>query len=482
MKNKAKILSFLLVLITLGSLIAGCGAPADTPVQDVSVTTPLETTAPEATAEEAVQTTAPEVYKGINIDGVELDKYIIIYSKDDLFAKYAAENLSSALSSEYGVSLALRSDSSKETEHEILIGNTKRAASGLEHAPLSDGEFILCKVGSKIVCLGNNYMVGGGVGKLLSLLPATREDINITSIPAAPSPELFTPEPARSAILMIGDGMGFNAINMAFPSSEETFAAAFLPVRGEIRTASYDTLFSPATPTDSAAAGTALACGYKTFNDRVGVSRETQGILNIREIAHAVGAKTGVITTDVITGATPAAFLAHALSRSETENIQQQIDDLIDQNKVDIAKGSVGDELKSVTATSLNKLSKDGSSFFLMVEEGYIDKHSHKNTKDECISTTKRFHDCIAYVIEFVLCHPDTVLIITADHETGGIQKDANGEFYYTSTGHTVVNVPLFALGAGTEIFDGKDSDNTSIPKFLAKIYGFETFGDTKEY
>lgn len=469
MKNKAKILSFLLVLITLGSLIAGCGAPADTPVQNTSVTTPLETT-------------APAVYKGINIDGVELDKYIIIYSKEDIFAKYAAENLFTALYSEYGVSLALRSDSSKETEYEILIGNTKRAASSLKHAPLSDEEFILCKVGSKIVCLGNNYMVGGGVGKLLSLLPTTREDINITSIPSVPSPELFTPETARSAILMIGDGMGFNTIDMAFPSSEETFAAAFLPVRGEIRTASYDTILSPATPTDSAAAGTALACGYKTFNDRVGVSRETQGILNIREIAHAVGAKTGVITTDVITGATPAAFLAHALSRSETENIQQQIDDLTDQNKVDITKGSVDDELKSVTATSLNKLSKDGSSFFLMVEEGYIDKHSHKNAKDECISTTKRFHDCIAYAIEFVLCHPDTVLIITADHETGGIQKDANGEFYYTSTGHTVVNVPLFALGAGTEIFDGKDSDNTDIPKFLAKIYGFDTFGDPKEY
>ncbi len=482
MKNKTRFLSFLLVLLTLGSLMAGCGAPADTPVQNTSVTTPLETTTPEATTEEAAQTTAPAVYKGINIDGVELDKYIIIYSKEDIFAKYAAENLCTALYSEHGVSLALRSDSSKETEYEILIGDTKRAASSLEHAPLSDEEFILCKVGSKIVCLGNNYMVGGGVGKLLSLLPATREDINITSISSVPSPELFTPETARSAILMIGDGMGFNTIDMAFSSSEETFAAAFLPVHGEIRTVSMDGIYSKGSVTDSAAAGTALACGYKTFNGRIGVSKETQGILNLREIAHAVGAKTGVITTDSITGATPAAFLAHVLSRNETENIQQQIDDLINQKKVDITKGSIGDELKSFTASSLEKLSKDGSSFFLMVEEGYIDKHSHKNAKDECISAAKRFHDCIAYVIEFVLCHPDTVLIVTADHETGGIQKDANGEFYYTSTGHTGVNVPFFALGAGTEIFDGIDSDNTSIPKFLAKIYGFDTFGDPKEY
>lgn len=191
-KNKARFLSFLLVVITSFSLFTGCGPPTDAPIQETSATTPIETTVPDVTTEEVAQTTSPTVYKGINIDVVELDKYTIIYSKDDIFAKYAAENLSYVLISKYKIDIAFRSDSSKETEYEILIGNTKRTASSLEHAPLSDGEFILCKVDSKIVCLVNNYMVGGGVGKLLSLYFPQHARISISqAFPQQPERRMY---------------------------------------------------------------------------------------------------------------------------------------------------------------------------------------------------------------------------------------------------------------------------------------------------
>ena len=89
----------------------------------------------------------------------------------------------------------------------------------------------------------------------------------------------------------------------------------------------------------------------------------------------------------------------------------------------------------------------------------------------------KRFNDDIAYVIQFVLCHPDTVLVVTADHETGGITKQSDGNFVYTTGDHSTANVPICAIGYGTEIFNNKTSDNTDIPKFLAKIYGENNFG-----
>ena len=86
---------------------------------------------------------------------------------------------------------------------------------------------------------------------------------------------------------------------------------------------------------------------------------------------------------------------------------------------------------------------------------------------------------CIAYVVEFVLCHPDTALVITADHECGAIKENTDGSFVYTSDNHSTANVPVYALGKGMgSIFNGKTVDNTMIPKTLAKIFGATKFGE----
>ena len=475
MKFSIKLLSLLLTLALLFSLLVGCNnsTPTETPSADDTATE-----APDDTE----QTPEPEVFEGINIDGVPLSQYVIVYpARGTIYEKYAAENLSASIWGAYGIEIAIHNDRTEEAEHEILIGNTNREESAIEHEPLADGEFILCQNGSKILCLGDTYMVGGGAGELLSLLPATVEDVNIT-LPTEPTPKLFTVKEAKSAILMIGDGMGFNTIDMAYPRFTETFAAALLPIQGEIRTASMTTLSNSSTPTDSAASGTALATGYKTSNGRIGMDKDAQSLKNLRELAFESGAKTGVLTTDAITGATPAAFLAHTSDRNNTDIIQQQINRLKRSSAVDVVEGSIGDTLTDVVGDALYKLCAEDSSFFLMVEEGYIDKNSHNKKMTECINVVKRFHDSIAYVIEFVLCHPDTVLIVTADHETGAIRKNADGSFSYTSGDHSTSNVPIFAIGDGTEIFNAKSSDNTEIPKFLAKIFSDDAFGDKQVY
>lgn len=482
MKISRKLLALSLALLLILSSLFGC-APIDDPLlpEDDSQQSDLPDS-DSGNADSEPEDDEPQYTDGIYIDGIKLEEYkIIIPARAELFTKYAAQNLSTYLKNEVGIRLTTYSDRTVEGEYEILIGDTAREASSVD-IPLADNEYLLYRDGNKIICQGNAHMVGGGVGELISMLPTDGSAINITEIPTEPTPKVFVPKEAKNVIFMIGDGMGFNTIDMAYPRFSEGFSASVLPVYGEIRTASMNSLASPNTPTDSAASGTALATGFKTYNGRLGMDGKNKILTNLRELAHSVGANTGVVTTDAITGATPGAFLVHHSDRNGTEIIQAQIDQLVAQNKVDVVEGSVGNNLTKVTADALAQLSADDTSFFIMIEEAYIDKNSHSNAATACITAVKRFHDCIAYAIEFVLCHPDTVLIITADHETGGIRKNADGSFTYTTGSHTTSNVPIFAVGEGTEIFHGKSTDNTNIPKFLAKIFGEDNFGSEIQY
>ena len=154
--------------------------------------------------------------------------------------------------------------------------------------------------------------------------------------------------------------------------------------------------------------------------------------------------------------------------------------DMIDEKKIDACVGSIGNELTEEVRAALTIISDSSAPFFMMVEEGHIDKQAHSNNIDGVISTVNRFNDAILYVIQFVLCHPDTVLIVTADHETGGLvpyNYSADG-YRFTSGDHTPTNVPIYAIGAGVERFDGVAMQNTEIPHFLATIFGNDHFGD----
>ena len=200
----------------------------------------------------------------------------------------------------------------------------------------------------------------------------------------------------------------------------------------------------------------------------------------MRELAHDAGAKTAVITTDVITGATPSGFLCHHTSRNDTSILQKQIDKVIADKKVDVARGSVGDDLTKETRAALSTISAGGGSFFAMIEGAYIDKRSHNNDTRGVYNTVIRFNDCIAYVIGFVMLHPTTALIITADHECGGLTKNTEtGAYEFTSDNHTHAAVPYFAMGYGTDEFVSSKPvlDNVETAKFIAKIFGASAFG-----
>ena len=241
----------------------------------------------------------------------------------------AALNLSDYVQANAGYALPIVSDKTAATEYEILIGATNRSESK-ESVTLGADQYALFTKNNKIVCLGNSYMVGGGAGAFAQMITTDKSqaEIKIDNLPTTPKAETFKTKKAKSAVLMIGDGMGFNTVSMAEQALGYSFAPEILPNLGSCVTASVNTQNNPEDPTDSAASATALATGFKTKDKYLGVNQNKSTVKNIRELANEKGANTGVITTDVITGATPGGFLVHHSNRSDTEEIQSKIDAL----------------------------------------------------------------------------------------------------------------------------------------------------------
>lgn len=435
----------------------------------------------------------PEEFE-ITINGAAIENFVIVTPENaTLYEQYAAVVLKDHLEDHYGVILNIVSDTQAESNYELLIGNTNRAASKA-HSNVSMGEmqYYLCAETSgsdvKIVMLGNNIMVGGATSALVNnYIEANRGNVTIPSGDSA-QVETFTFLPAKNAIIMIGDGMGINHVELGehgftagFNMEEEIdgdFVGKYFTAVGECTT-----LNASGEITDSAAAATALSSGYKTNNYRVGCDVNGTPHQNIFDLAKTQQAKAAIITTDIATGATPSGFTVHVEDRNDTEEIQRQ-HDLLD---LDYFAADVGDELQAKTREALRNIST-GDSFYMMVEEGMIDKAADSEdtpSRERAANVGKyvvRLHNCAAYVTEFVLMNPDTILIITADHETGmyGYRYNENIDLhiFYSldGTSHTNRNVPVYALGAGTEIFDGTTTDNVLIGRFMAAVWGAENF------
>lgn len=426
----------------------------------------------------------------ISIDGVEISNYAVVVPEapDTLFPYYAALNLIDLLSTEAGVVLPLIYDSEEPREYEIVIGETTRAESkSAKGTALEDNQYILKKVGNSIYMYGKDYMVGGAVSDLVNNYIIGANDtstntVEVTGLPTSNLVKTFSfPKEATSALILIGDGMGLNHVEMTFKDRDDRFLAEYLDNVGLCTTFPYGGSATSTGYTDSAASATALATGYKTKNNYLGLDHNGQKLLNIRELASSVGAKTAILTTDVITGATPAGFLCHHKSRKATADLQKQINQLRyggDKNllfatSVEMDKTKLLPETREILYT----LADEGETYFAMIEEAYIDKESHSNNAKPTKNCVLRYNDVIGYTVQFVMLHPETALIITADHECGGLYIEGN-QIYYTSTNHTNAMVPVYAIGPGTEMFKGQTVDNTDIGKFMGSIYTDSYFGD----
>ena len=283
--------------------------------------------------------------------------------------------------------------------------------------------------------------------------------------------EEFGEREFKNVILVIGDGMGENHILNAIEYFDLDIPIFMEDQVGYIGTNSLDGL------TDSAASATALATGNKVNNSNLAYY-DGEDLTQITTIAQKAKMKTGVITTDTLDGATPAAFSAHAPKRSATRQIittqtQSNINLLMGRSSSDylnrdydfaekdtnkllglmqqvdseyIAGNEEDFQLKEMTQFAVEYLENDDG-FFLMIEGAYIDKHSHNNNLEESLSEVRSLIDTVTFLYEYA-ADGETALFITADHETGGLikanTKEEIGKSLYTTTEHTTTPVPLF--------------------------------------
>ncbi|WP_167019059.1 alkaline phosphatase [Chitinophaga sp. Cy-1792] len=325
---------------------------------------------------------------------------------------------------------------------------------------------------------------------------------------------------SKNVILFIGDGTGLAQMFAGYTANKGDLNIFRLKQLGLSKTQSVDNYH-----TDSAAGGTALSSGNKTNNRELGMDNTYVSIPVLPEKLRPLGIRSGVLVTEEITGATPAAFYGHTADRDSTTTLFRQLVD----GKMDLAVGggleefnkvynanqlaelkragvtvindakewnsvtqgrtlvilsdSVvtsmeqgrGDYLKTMLQKTLKQLSND-KGFFLMVEGSRIDHGGHFNNLDYLVREMLDFDDAIGEAIRFADQNKETTIVITADHETSGLAlMDGNiGEGWlrghFATNDHTGIPVMVFAYGPNSQLFRGV-YENTEIYKKILTCF-----------
>ena len=334
-----------------------------------------------------------------------------------------------------------------------------------------------------------------------------------------------TPDKVDNVILFIGDGMGVTQLYAGMTVAEKPLVFEEFRHIGFQKTFSADNYV-----TGSAASGTAMATGKKTKNGRVGVGPDDEELTSILKIAEKHGLSTGLVSTSSIVHATPAAFIAnnkkrynysdlaadflktdidvfigggkkHFENREDGKNLIDSLNNKgyqvsynLDEIK-SITKGKLagftaenhnpkysegrGEMLPVSTTTAIDILDNNTKGFFLMVEGSQIDWGGHDNDQDYVVNELLDFNNAIEAGMKYAREHENTLVIVTADHECGGMAlndgsiEDHKIEAKFTTGDHTGVMVPVFAFGPNAEQFTGI-YDNTDIFKKIHQLYGFD--------
>lgn len=325
----------------------------------------------------------------------------------------------------------------------------------------------------------------------------------------------------KNVILMIGDGMGVNTVSATKDTRGVELNLDKMPVYGRSDTRSFILDY-----TDSAAGGSALSCGVRIWANSVAIfpfypfSLTKQKVpVSLTELAKANGKSAGVVTTDKTSGATPASFSAHAIARKLEKTISaQQLESDLDliwgcesasiskekcekngftfvqtatqlealesssrsfaQFDFDEMKNCTGKKdtpsIEQMTKKAIDLLDDNENGFFLMVEGACIDKFSHKNNLEGATMNLVEFDKAVGYAMDYAAKDGDTLVVVTADHETGGIKYNGvTGEYYYTSKGHTTADVPLYVSAKDAGFTDGAIVENRQISVQIARVMGY---------
>ncbi len=322
-----------------------------------------------------------------------------------------------------------------------------------------------------------------------------------------------------NVILLIGDGMGLSGLSAAFYYGDKDPVFTKFREIGLIKTSS-----SKEEVTDSAAGATAFSCGKKTYNGAVGLDNDSTVIDNIVEILSLQGYNTGVISTSSVTHATPAGFYSHVPSRRMQFEIAEQLvtsdidffagggtkwfsnrEDgkdlitalekngfvinqprgmdldsekkygyLLSEDGLPSMLDNRGDFLPDYTQMALDYFTSKKENFFLMIEGSQIDWGGHGKNADYLIAEMLDFNNAAEVAMKYAQEHGNTLVIVLADHETGGFTLAAkNGDYAeigpaFATTGHSATLIPVFAYGPSESSFKGVYENTDIFHKIIA--------------
>ena len=339
----------------------------------------------------------------------------------------------------------------------------------------------------------------------------------------------------KNIIIMIGDGMGLAQASLT--QIENKYAPTAFDRAQNV--ALQKTYSANNRVTDSAASGTALATGYKTNNSTLGQTPDGTPVESIMTKGERAGYASGIVVTCYVNHATPAAFYAHRESRNDNEGIitdfmasdldvlfgggtrffndhfSKQNKNYVDELKAkgytylaeqsemaSVSEGNVvglfaetniplmrngrGDYLPKATAKALeiltNNVEKQGKEgFILMVEGSQIDGEGHGNNIEGVLAETRDFAAAMNVAMDYADAHPGTLVVVTGDHETGGLSIPSNKtdftlpesgiSYGFSTTGHTGIMLPVYLYGTGADRINGI-MENTELSQALQRMIG----------
>ncbi|MEP7194924.1 MAG: alkaline phosphatase [Saprospiraceae bacterium] len=350
---------------------------------------------------------------------------------------------------------------------------------------------------------------------------------NSRNVPLSVTKE--TPKPGKGSkplnvIFIIGDGMGLAQVSASMYTTNTSLALERCKVIGIHKSYSSDDLI-----TDSAAGATAFSTGKKTKNGYLGVDSTGKSYETILEEASRLGHATGLVVSSTIVHATPAAFVSHVTNRDAYETIavdlldsgcdlmigggqkyftrrtqdslnlipslekrnyavsdyfisdyksyQLSLDKKLmyftaDGDPLPASQGR--DYMSKAAVDALNYLDKrNQQSFFIMVEGSQIDWGGHANDISYVLGEMKDFNSMLNGILDWAEKDGNTLVVITADHETGGLSilpgsSQGNLKTSFSTNKHTACLIPVYAFGPGAEQFSGI-YENTEIYYKLKK-------------
>lgn len=324
----------------------------------------------------------------------------------------------------------------------------------------------------------------------------------------------------KNVILMIGDGMSLMHVYSAWTANRGKLNLDNCQAVGLSKTYCANKLI-----TDSGAGGTALATGQKTIYHAVGVDPQGRPLQTLTDVAAAKGKSTGIAVTCRLWDATPADFCCHNIDRDqEAAIVTDYVDCGVDyvfgggsklfENRADgrdlfnelrakgyqtprtwnelagIKSGKIfavtdtldtpvpavrGDLLARASLKGIELLNQNKNGFFMMIEGSQLDDYGHFNDLDMLMQETHDFDRTIGKIYEWAARDGETLVVVTADHETGGLTL-VDGDLQegkivckFSTGGHSGVMVPVYAFGPGAEEFTGI-YENTAVFDKIKKL------------